>query len=215
MPTLYVIAGPNGAGKSTLSVALLPEAVPSFDGDKQLQDLKDTFPDTDEAQLFTHVVDVVFPAAKESAIQDGRDFAYETNFSTDEVMQTVQAFKDKGYFTELIYIGLPTVEQAMTRVQLRIDQGGHRVNREDVLYNYQAGLKNTATYIARFDRAVILENAVTNSVSLPRILAKYQRGKLIEQAKDLPAWTKKITERKGSLFKKNREGRSKGRRRES
>jgi predicted ABC-type ATPase len=211
MHVLYVIAGPNGAGKSSLSVGLLPEGIRSFDGDLELQQLKNKFPDTDEAQLFSHVTDVLFPAAKEKAIKDGHPFAYETNFATEEVMNTVQAFQEKGYQTELIYIGLPSLDQSIARVKLRVLQGGHRVSLENIRRNYEEGLKNTAKYVDRFDRVIILENAMTNEVGLARNLVLYKRGKLIQQSKDLPSWAKKITERKLNLIDKKKQKSSKGR----
>jgi len=211
MPTLYVIAGPNGAGKSTFSDALLPDAVHSFDGDLELKNLKTKFPDTDEAQLFSHVTDVLFPAAKEKAMRENKDFAYETNFATEEVMDTVQSFQDKGYQTELIYIGLPSTLEAIARVKQRVKHGGHFVSAENIRYNYKAGLENAGKYLDRFDRAMILENAVSNKVTVPKMLAIYQHGKLVQQAKDMPSWAKKITERKLTLISKKKKRSSKGR----
>jgi predicted ABC-type ATPase len=211
MPVLYVIAGPNGAGKSSLSVVLLPDGVRSFDGDLELQNLKTNFPDTDEAQLLSHVIDVLFPAAKERAIGENKDFAYETNFATEQVMDTVQSFQDKGYQTELIYIGLPSLDQSISRVKLRVLEGGHQVSMENIRHNYKVGLENTAKYMDRFDRVLILENPMTNKISIPKMLAIYQRGKLVQQAKDLPSWAKKITEPKSVLISKKKKRSSKGR----
>ncbi len=192
MATLYVIAGPNGAGKSTLATAVLPEGLQSFDGDKEMKMIQAKFPSTEDSQIFSHVNEVLFPQAKLDAIKDGRDFAYETNLTTDAVVDTLQAFVRAGYQTELIFIGLPSVEQAMVRVQLRVAQGGHSVAPDLVRSNYREGLVNLAKYISRFDRAIVLENAVRRMVSLPRMVAKFQKGKMVEKAKEVPKWAEGV-----------------------
>ena len=125
-------------------------------------------------------------------------------------MNTVQEFKDKGYETELIYIGLPSVDQALGRVRMRVDQGGHSVSQEDIRSNYIEGLENTLKHIEKFDRAVILDNAVKDKANLPKTLAKYQKGKIIQQAMDLPHWAEKIGAGKESLLPKKKKRLSKG-----
>jgi predicted ABC-type ATPase len=210
MPELYVIAGPNGAGKSSLSSTILPEGLTSFDGDKELQILQQKFPETNDAQLFTHVNDELFPRRKEEAIKFGHDFAFEANFSSEKVIDSVAQFRLAGYTTTLIYIGLPSVNQANARVDIRVQQGGHAVSREDIFSNYYSGIEQTGKHLSSFDRVLIMENAAKAKIGLPRNLAQFRKGKLVSAAKKIPEWAEKIISQKKELLSKKRKGRDKG-----
>ena len=212
MPILYVIAGPNGAGKSSLSTTILPEGLGSFDGDKELQILQQKFTATDDAQLFSYVNDSLFAKCKEEAIKDYRDFAFETNFATAEVMDSVKQFQERGYEVNLIYIGLPSVEQAMARVDMRVQQGGHIVSREDIRNNYKSGIEYTQKFLHAFDQVLLLDNAAKVKVSLPLQVAKFRKGKLISKSKEIPDWAKKMIKERTELLPKKRRSGSKGKR---
>jgi predicted ABC-type ATPase len=116
IPQLFVFAGPNGAGKSTLSATMLAEATPIFDGDKEFAKLKKTFEATDSGTLYNAVNGHIFDDWKNEQLSAKRDCAFETNFRSAEVMDTVNMFKQQGYQTTLIYFGLPEVKDAIERV---------------------------------------------------------------------------------------------------
>ena len=127
-------------------------------------------------------------------------------------MQTVQQFKDQGYETELFYIGLPSIEQATSRFELRVSRGGHGVSGENISTNYTEGLISTQQHIHQFDRSIILDNQVRNETSIPYGLAEYEKGKIVKQVKDLQKWAEKIVGKKKAVVRKQRLGRRRGRR---
>jgi predicted ABC-type ATPase len=104
-PQLYVFAGPNGAGKSTLSASMVPPEISVFDGDIVFQGLKEKFLDLDESLLWANVNDFAFAQWKESSLLAGADAAFETNFRSAEVMDTVDRFKTAGFETRLFLWG--------------------------------------------------------------------------------------------------------------
>jgi predicted ABC-type ATPase len=212
MPDLYMIAGPNGAGKSTLSTMILPEGLFSFDGDKELQFLQQRFPETSDAQLFSYVNDELFAQRKNKAIKASRDFAFETNFTTANVMDTVRQFKEQGYVTHLIYIGLPSVDEAISRVELRVQQGGHQVSTEQIISNFENGIEQTSTYIRAFDHAILLENAMKVKAQLAVKVAMFQKGKQVSALQKLPGWAERIMRPEKKLLPKNKTKGSKGKR---
>ncbi len=190
---LFVIAGPNGAGKSTLSAALVRPGTFVFDGDKELQILQKRFPGIDSAILFDSVNGVIFEEKKSAAIAKYLDFALETNFASAKLMDTVRQFKAHGYQISLIFIGLPSTKQAVERVAMRVEKGGHNVSVENIKSNFTNGLRNFARYFRQFDNAAIFYNKITKNKS-PQIISfiSFNKGKVLKQANALPEWVKKL-----------------------
>jgi predicted ABC-type ATPase len=145
-PKLFVFAGPNGAGKSTLSATMLPSGTPVFDGDKELALLRQQFPGIDSGNLYDAVNGHIFSSWKERVQQKRIDCAFETNFRSADVMNTVREFKDKGYEPQLIYFGLDSLDASIERVKARVAMGGHDVTLDNITTNYKEGLNNLEKY---------------------------------------------------------------------
>jgi predicted ABC-type ATPase len=192
---LYVLSGPNGAGKSTLSETFVPPGTDIFDGDKELAILKHKYPMTDSGTLYESANEYVFQARKNRAITAGMDFAFETNFRTEEVMKTVAQFKEKGYQINLIFIGLPSVQASINRVDMRVKAGGHFVDAENVNKNYTGGLENLIKFYDRFDTVDIMQSNIGENESFKiSSLMTIKQGIITARAQDLPDWVNKILE---------------------
>jgi len=96
---------------------LVAPGINIFDGDKELLQLREKFPSTEPSRLSEYIKEDYFPGKKEAAIRDKVNFAFETNFSIDAVMQTVKQFEQAGYETNLIYLGLASIQEALDRVE--------------------------------------------------------------------------------------------------
>ena len=195
-PQLYVFAGPNGAGKSTLSASMLAPGTPVFDGDKELALLKQQFPGIDSGNLYEAVNGHVFSDWKNKAKKERIDCAFETNFRSADVMNSVKEFKDQGYETRLIFFGLDNVEASIDRVRLRVLNGGHEVSLENIKANYESGLKNLEHYYYAFDSVHIVKGFPTNEQD--NKLSSYltiEQGQIKEQAEQIPDWVNKLVKR--------------------
>ena len=188
MPDLFIIAGPNGAGKSTYSALLTLPELSAFDGDKELLKLQQKYRDIDTAQLLEVVNGNLFIEAKEQALKNQKDFAFETNFASKDVMHTAAFFKEKGYSINLIFIGLSSSDRAIERVASRVKKGGHNVDNEQIRYNYKKGIKNLEIFFDHFDRVMIYDNTSNRKMSPPKLLYKLEKGQIIEKATTIPAW---------------------------
>lgn len=63
---------------------------------------------------------------------------------------------------KLIFLSLPTVVQAVTRVQLRVRQGGHSIPAEVIARRFTAGLQNLETlYKPLVDEWQMIDNGGT------------------------------------------------------
>jgi predicted ABC-type ATPase len=192
MPDLYVIAGPNGAGKSTMSRDLVFSGIEIFDGDKEFARLEQTYPDIDVAHLHTVVLEDLFEERKAAAIQGGHDFAYETNFATENAIHIPQQFRQAGYDLNLIYIGLSNEKNAIERVSFRVKMGGHQVESDQIFTNYRDGLKNLEKYIGYFDKARVYHSVRSLEMRPPRLLYAFEKGTLLRQQQPIPKWARHL-----------------------
>jgi predicted ABC-type ATPase len=109
MPRFTIIAGPNGAGKSTVGHLFLPKDVVIFNGDLVFAELIRRNPHIDPQRLAGDVP-AALEAARDIAISGRKDFAFETNFTSDLTLDLAGQFREAGYAVNLIYIGLDSVD---------------------------------------------------------------------------------------------------------
>ena len=143
MPRLTIIAGPNGAGKSTFSKKLLEEqGIEAFDFDKEFYNTWKRF-DYDpavERGVRESVADK-FDEAKQNAIINRTNFAFETNYHIDTIIDTVTKFKAAGFETELLFIALLSADLAIERVKNRVLNNGHSVDIHTIRDRFEKGLE--------------------------------------------------------------------------
>ena len=153
-PEFTVIAGPNGAGKSRLCSYYIH--CKSFDGDLLALNLRKEHPEWEERWISGTVVSTL-QKQKDEAIASQKDFAFETNFSNDLILNMIQEFKDAGYKTSLFYFGLPSLDDSTYRVMQRKLMGGHDVADEVIEYNFNEGIKRMQQNLHLFDNITFVD----------------------------------------------------------
>lgn len=95
MPVLTIIAGPNGAGKSTHSKELLVHlGVEAFDFDKEFYSIWSQFSfDPLVEQGSIDQAKQLYVDRKSEALRSLKDFAFETNYHTRQILSTIDVFK--------------------------------------------------------------------------------------------------------------------------
>ena len=190
-PTLCVVAGPNGSGKTTTTVQLLNNewAADSIyiNPDNIAQD---TFGDWNSPEA-------VLKAAAEATrlrydcLENGRDFVFETVFSSPEKLEFLRKVKDAGYFIRLFYVCTSDPAINVVRITQRYMNGGHEVPISKIISRYYKSLLNAAKAISFVDRAYIYDNSVDNQ--LPSLLYRTTDGQLFKQyTNDIPQWAMTI-----------------------
>lgn len=159
-PRFFIIAGPNGAGKSTLCSALVPKDVQIFNGDLVFEQLCKQYPHIDPERL-KGGVPMALEKARDIAISEESDFAFETNFSSDLTMDLAKQFKEKGYTINLIYVGLDNTIIAESRVKTRVKLGGHDIPSETINFNFDEGIKRVQNNLAFFDTSMFFNTVPT------------------------------------------------------
>ena len=144
-PTCTIIAGPNGAGKTTFALEYLPlidcrvflnadmiaAGLAPFNAEKKR---------LEAGKLFLQEI--------ERSMEKREDFAFETTLSGKSHLSRVRRMLDDGWRVNLIYLWLPTVEGSLSRVRLRVRQGGHDIPEPDIYRRYLRSMKNLLAHYA-------------------------------------------------------------------
>jgi predicted ABC-type ATPase len=190
-PMLCVVAGPNGSGKTTTTVQLL--------NDEWTADSLYINPDNIAQETYGdwNSPEAVIKAAEEATrlryecLEQGRDFVFETVFSSEEKMEFLHKAKDAGFFIRFFYVCTsdPTINVA--RITQRFINGGHEVPISKVISRYYKSLINAEEAISFVDRAYVYDNSVDNQ--LPRLLYRTTDGRLFKKyMDDIPEWARML-----------------------
>jgi predicted ABC-type ATPase len=143
MPTkqqIIIIAGPNGAGKTTFAREyLINEAhCPDFiNVDLIAAGLSPFKPERAAIQAGRVMLSEI-----ERRVRKRESFAFETTLSGHAYARKIPRWRTSGYRVRLIFLGLPDADMAISRVAMRVKQGGHNVKRTVIRRRFDAGLRN-------------------------------------------------------------------------
>ena len=177
-----VVAGPNGAGKSTLSKYYLKTNC--FDGDLMALNLRKEHPDWPEHWISGTVAGNL-EKQKNNAISNNQNFAFETNFSNDLIINLIKEFKSADYKISLLYFGIDQLDESLLRVQSRINLGGHNVADDVVRYNFSECPKRVAQNLDLFDYMIFIDGIMPYGKIIANIR---KRDNYKEIAGVVPRW---------------------------
>ena len=190
-PTLCVVAGPNGSGKTTATIQLL--------NDEWAADSLYINPDNIAQETFGdwNSPDAIIKAAelatkqRYECLELGRNFVFETVFSSSEKLEFLRKAKEAGFFIRMFYVCTSNPSINAARIAKRYLNGGHEVPISKIISRYYKSLRNVANAISFVDRAYVYDNSVDNE--LPRLLYRTTDGKLVKQyTDDIPDWAKML-----------------------
>lgn len=158
MKKLYIIAGCNGAGKTTASYTILPEIL----------DCKE-FVNADE------IAKGISPFQPEKAgieagrlmlkrikklLESGASFAFETTLSTRSYIKFIDRAKQLNYQVTCLFFWLDSEELAISRVETRVQEGGHHIPEDVIRRRYKSGLKNFFNlFLVKVDNWLFVNNS--------------------------------------------------------
>ncbi|HYK22290.1 MAG TPA: zeta toxin family protein [Pyrinomonadaceae bacterium] len=137
---IIIIAGPNGAGKTTFAREyLIKEAhCPDFiNVDLIAAGLSPFEPDHAAIQAGRVMLSEI-----QRRVRKRVSFAFETTLSGHVYARMIPEWRSAGYRVRLIFLGLPDPKMAVSRVAMRVAQGGHNVSSAVVRRRFDAGLRN-------------------------------------------------------------------------
>ena len=106
-----------------------------------------------------------------SAIEDKRDFSFETVLSSDYKMDIIRKAKSEGYFVKCIFI--LTVDPAINveRIKTRVALGGHDVPKDKIITRYTKSLAHIKELLELCDILHVYDNTTDKP---ERIIRKHK-----------------------------------------
>ena len=178
MKIYNIVGGVNGAGKSSLTGSL-----------KYQRDDLGTIVDVDRMTAEQYNGDEyeggkAAVAKIEQCIKAGVNFTQESTLAGSYVRKVAQAAKEAGYYIRLFYVGIDTVEEALRRIQNRVEKGGHGIPKEDVKRRFGRQIGALAQVLPYCNEAVFFDNR--NGFAQ---VAEYRNGEVIPMGNgNRPAW---------------------------
>ena len=149
-PEVIVFAGPNGSGKSTITKMAKTVGVYINADDIKRSSLCS---DLEAAQKAEEL--------REQAINEKRDFTFETVLSTDRNLNLLRRAKENGYFIRCIYVLTASPDINVARVKIREASGGHGVPEEKVRSRYYKALSLVPQLVDVCDILHVYDNTDT------------------------------------------------------
>lgn len=137
---VFIIAGPNGAGKTTFAREFLPnegQCLNFVNADLIAAGLSPFDPDAAAMRAGRLMLQAIDEHARK-----GESFAFETTLAGLGYAKLIPRWRLAGYKVTLLFLVLPRVEHAITRVAERVRQGGHNIPEETIRRRFGVGLKN-------------------------------------------------------------------------
>lgn len=123
---------------------------------------------------------------REKLLENNQSFSFETVMSHISKVNEIRSAKERGYKTYLYFVCLDDPELNLSRVQNRIEKGGHAVDTEKITSRYTRALENLLPAIKIADRAFLFDN----SGKIMKLIAEAnnQQLEILFAQKDLPNW---------------------------
>lgn len=160
-PRLVVVAGPNGSGKTSITHQLhdlrhkwmvgCDYINPDDIAERELNGWNDQASILTAARLATE--------RREACLREGRDFAFETVFSTQEKLDFLFRAHQAGFFIRLFFVGTDSPTINAKRVAARYLQGGHVVPIDKIVTRYARSMANAGEAATFVDRAYFYDNS--------------------------------------------------------
>ena len=161
------MAGPNGAGKTTFAFNYLNVAARGMafvNADLIAAGLAPTDPSHADVQAGRLML-----AELDRLVAEGRSFAFETTLSGRSYLRKIRRWRSEGYRVTLLFLSLPSADDAIERVRQRVAHGGHNVPSDVIRRRFEGGLNNfRRLYAQSVDHWVLYDNRGTRPRTIRR-----------------------------------------------
>lgn len=189
--TFWLIAGPNGVGKTTFAfkrLKVISGSINFVNMDEIARGLSPLEPSAAEREAARIALD-----RAHGFIQARATFAMETTLSGRTHLRLVEAARNAGMKTAMLFFSTNDPAICLTRVSRRVAEGGHDVPEALVRRRFARGLDNLNAYTAQMDLWRIYEA----SGAVPRLALEGARDAITHQDPEvlaaLPLKAKSLT----------------------
>ena len=187
MKKYILIAGVNGAGKSTLyQINDSLKNMPRINVDEIVKELGNWKNKKDVFKAGKIAVEKI-----EKYFDEGITFNQETTLCGKSVIKNIYKAKKLGYFIELHYVGVESVEIAKDRVQYRVEQGGHGIPETDIEKRYKETFQQLNSILEECNLIAFYDNTEKF-----RRFAICKNGDLVRISHNVPGWFDRVNFKK-------------------
>lgn len=97
----------------------------------------------------------------------GTNFAFETTLAGHTYVKRIERWRAAGYVVKLVFLALNHPDEAVARVAMRVQQGGHYVPEPVIRRRFAAGMRN---FLGIYRQRVDYWQWFDNSGPVPRLL---------------------------------------------
>lgn len=167
---IIIIAGPNGAGKTTFAREFLPNeahCTTFINADLIAAGFSPFAPELAAIKAGKLMLKTI-----DELIENKESFAFETTLSGQGYTRSIPRWKELGYHVILLFLELPDVETAISRVAERVQQGGHNIPESTIRRRFEAGLRN---FHQSYKPLVDVWLHLDNSGEKPKLIARSEK----------------------------------------
>lgn len=185
MKRYILIAGANGTGKSTLYQTLTSlTSMERVNTDEIVRDFGNWKNPADVMRAGKMAISLI-----EDYFQEGISFNQETTLCGKSIFNHIQKARELGYYIELHYVGVESVDIAKERIAYRVLHGGHGIPEKDIERRYEDSFEQLRKALPLCDCSILYDN--TRKINR---FAVYESGKLVELAEERPMWFTRIAD---------------------
>ena len=178
-PNLIFLAGPNGSGKSTFYDRRLAKWKLAFVNPDVIA--KQVAPEDPSGAAFR--ANAITKAQRIRLLESGESFVTE-GIRPD--LKLIEEAKKHGYYTRVIFVCVKSPNINVTRVKLRVSEGGHSVPLGAVVARYPRALNSLPEAAKIADQLLLVDNS--ERLRPHRLIARFEKGKLVSLRTSIPPW---------------------------
>lgn len=138
-------------------------------------------------EVNSYFASVAVDFLRQKLLDSGITFTFETVMSHRSKVEFLKLAQDKGFRTYLYYVATEDPDINVSRVESRVAQGGHNVNRDKIVERYSRSLELLSEAVGYANRAYIFDNSSAEKVWI----AEGTDGEVLELKTDIiPHWFK-------------------------
>ncbi|ULO06227.1 zeta toxin family protein [Paenibacillus sp. 19GGS1-52] len=183
--TMFVFAGNNGSGKSTIRNLIVDRLGVSVNID----------PDALACKINNgHLEKSKVSAGKEAiriareCIRNKWDFTVETTLAGGNVIRQMRDAKEQGFEIIMFYVGLGDVRLNIERVAMRVKNGGHHIETEDIIRRNVTSMNNLVSHLDLIDQLIVVDNSKADG----EFILEADTSGIKYYLNELPEWVKII-----------------------
>lgn len=197
-PVIYVLAGTNGAGKSSVEGATVRKnGANYFNPDEVARRLVASDPGISLEEANSRAWNEG-KRLLERAINEGRNFAFETTLGANTIPDLLQRAGQAGFAIHVWYAGLSSPELHIARVLARVAKGGHDIPESKIRERYDRSRANIIRLLPWLASLRLYDNSAEGDPATegprPKLVLSVEEGQVVYVLPmgEVPDWAKPI-----------------------